>query len=204
MVRFRSVQASRKGTTQSLPSARTSQAPHYPDRGMALLWRRLGFEQKVAAVAAVLLIVSTFGQFSFVEAATVVSAGAVLALLRLRALGRHFHLPGGDGLVIMVAAGWCAVLIAARVLDRPLGQTVLALACTAVLAGAGLRERVRRPPDDISVPPPYEDVTAPVARDEDLTEPLARDDDSTLALPGERVRPVRNRPPRPEGPPRPR
>ena len=71
------------------------------------LWRRLGFEQKVAAVAAVLLIISTFGPFSMVEAGVILTA---LACWRCCApgRGRHFHLPFGDGTVIMAAAGWAA------------------------------------------------------------------------------------------------
>ena len=49
--------------------------------------RLLNPEQRVAAVGAVLLLVSTFGPFSFVEAAEVLIALGVLALLRARALG---------------------------------------------------------------------------------------------------------------------
>ena len=41
-------------------------------------WRRLNFEQRVAAVGAALLIVSTFGPFSFVELAIVLTGAAVL------------------------------------------------------------------------------------------------------------------------------
>ena len=178
---------------------------------MAYVWRRLGFEQKVAAVAALLLIASTFGPFSMVEAAMVLTGLGVLALLRARAQGRRFHLPFGDGGVLLLAAGWYAVLILVRVLDRPLGQTVLALACATVLAAAGLRERARRPSDDIaSSPGPGEaDATAPLHRDkdatqplrgdEDATQPLHRDEDETLALP-----PTGPRPPRPQDLPRPR
>ncbi len=117
------------------------------------LWRRLGFEQKVAAVAAVLLIISTFGPFSLVEAGVILTALGVLALLRARAEGRQFHLPFGDGTVIMVAAGWAGLLIVTRLFDRPLGQNVLALACAALLAAAGLRERAIRPRDDVAARP---------------------------------------------------
>ncbi len=67
---------------------------------MVQLWRRLGFEQKVAAVASILLIISTFGPFSLVEAGVILTALGVLALLRARAEGRRFHLPFGDGAVI--------------------------------------------------------------------------------------------------------
>ena len=118
------------------------------------LWRRLGFEQKVAAVASILLIVSTFGPFSLVEAGVILTALGVLALLRARANGRRFHLPFGDGTVILAAAGWAALLIVTRLFDRPFGQNVLALACAALLAAAGLRERAIRPPDDVPGPAP--------------------------------------------------
>ena len=112
-------------------------------------WRLLNFEQRTAAAGAVLLIVSTFGPFSFVEAAVIVVALGVLALLRGRAEGRRFHLPFGDGTVILAAGCWSALLILVRLFDRPLGQGLLALGCAAILAGAGARERAKRPPDDL-------------------------------------------------------
>ena len=40
-----------------------------------------------------------------------------------------------------------------RLFDRPLGQNVLALACAALLAAAGLRERAIRPRDDVPATP---------------------------------------------------
>ena len=111
--------------------------------------RLLNFEQRVAAAAALLLIVSTFGPFSFVEAGELLLAGGVLALLFARAEGKRFHLPFGDGTVIAVAGLWAGALIVARLLERPLGQNLLALACAAVLFLAGARERAKRPPDDV-------------------------------------------------------
>ena len=117
-------------------------------------WRRLNPEQRVAGIGAVLLIVSTFGPFSFVEAALVLTAGGVLALLKARADRRPFHLPFGDGTVIFAAGLWSALLIVVRLFDRPLGQSVLALGCAAILAGAGARERAKRPADDLPPPAP--------------------------------------------------
>jgi hypothetical protein len=35
-----------------------------------------------------------------------------------------------------------------RLFDRSLGQNLLALACAALIAGAGIRERAKRPVDD--------------------------------------------------------
>jgi hypothetical protein len=113
------------------------------------LFRRLGFEQRVAAVGALLLAVSTFGPFSFVELAEITIAVGVLALLRARALGKEFHLPFGDGTVIAAAGVWAALLIVVRLFDRPLGQNLLALVCAAVLAFAGVLERAKRPADDL-------------------------------------------------------
>ena len=83
-------------------------------------WQRLNPEQRGAAVGSLLLIISTFGPFSFVEAA-----------------------------VIVVAGVWCGFLILVRLVDRPLGQGLLALACAAILVAAGLRERAKRPMDDL-------------------------------------------------------
>jgi hypothetical protein len=122
-------------------------------REVPALFRALNPEQRIAAVGAVLLLVSTFGPFSFVEAAEVLTALAVLALLRARALGQRFHLPLGDGTAIAAAGLWAALLIVARLFDRPLGQNLLALACAAILVLAGLRERAKRPPDDLPAEP---------------------------------------------------
>ncbi len=44
---------------------------------------------------------------------------------------------------------WCAFLIVVRLFDRPLGQNLLALGCAAILLAAGVRERARRPADDL-------------------------------------------------------
>jgi transcriptional regulator GlxA family with amidase domain len=76
---------------------------------------------------------------------------AVLGLLFARAERRAFHLPLGDGTVIAAAGAWAGVLIVVRLLDRPLGQNLLALACAAILVVAGLREQAKRPADDLPV-----------------------------------------------------
>jgi hypothetical protein len=109
----------------------------------------LNFEQKVAAVGALLLAVSTFGPFSFVELAEILTAVGVLALLRARALGKTFHLPFGDGTVIAAAGVWAGLLIVVRLFDRPLGQNLLALVCAAILVIAGISERAKHPADDL-------------------------------------------------------
>ena len=114
----------------------------------------------MAGVGAVLLIVSTFGPFSFVEAAEVLVALGVLALLRQRAEGKRFHLPFGDGTVVLAAGCWAALLILVRLLDRPLGQNLLALACAGILAVAGAAERRKRPADDLPPEASAEDAGA--------------------------------------------
>jgi len=130
-----------------------------PDRGRAAVrrtpaasarvWRLLGPEQRVAAAGALLLAVSTLGSFSWVEGAELLVAAAVLLLLKKRADRAAFHLPFGDGMVIAAAGAWAAILILVRFIDRPLGQSLLALGCAGLLAAAGLRERAKRPADDL-------------------------------------------------------
>jgi hypothetical protein len=119
-------------------------------------WQRLNFEQKVAAVGAALLIVSTFGPFSFVEVAEILVGAGVLALLRARGEGKRFHLPFGDGTVVLAAGCWAALLIVVRLFDRPLGQNLLALGCAGILVVAGAAERAKRPPDDLPGDPDHD------------------------------------------------
>jgi len=142
-------------------------------------FRVLGLEQKAAAVGALLLIVSTFGPFSFVEAGEILIGLGVLALLFARAEGKRFHLPFGDGTAIAAAGIWAGLLIVVRLFDRPLGQNLLALACAAVLFLAGARERAKRPADDLPrerppspAPAPRREPGTPGAASEDVTEPL--------------------------------
>ena len=137
-------------------------------RGLPAAWRLLGPEQRVAAVGCVLLIVSTFGPFTFVEVAEIVTALGVLLLLKRRADGARFHLPFGDGTAIAAAGAWCGLLILVRLFDRPLGQNLLALACAAVVLGAGLRERAKRPMDDL---PETRLIPAEEAATERVSEP---------------------------------
>jgi hypothetical protein len=126
-------------------------------------WRVLGPEQRVAAVGSLLLIVSTFGPFTFVEVAEIATALGVLALLKRRAGGARFHLPFGDGTAIAAAGAWAGLLILVRLFDRPLGLNLLALACAALVLGSGLRERSKRPMDDLP-------ETRRIPRDEAQTE----------------------------------
>jgi len=124
-------------------SARVRAAAAMLARNARLTWRRWRNEQRVVAVLAALVIASTFGPFSFVELAQAVVAVALLVLLWARANGKAFHLPGGDGTIVAVAGGWLAFLILVRLFSRPLGQSVLALACALLLVAVGVRERSR-------------------------------------------------------------
>jgi hypothetical protein len=180
------------------------------------MWRAWNAEQRVAAVGASLLIVSTFGPFSWVEVAILLVGVGVLLLLRRRAQGRPFHLPFGDGIVIAVAGAWSALLILVRLFDRPLGQGMLALACAALLLAAGIRERARRPMDDL----PREQDTLweerPARRrrprsagpESEDTRALQADEEATVRLPAQKELPGMGDPqpyevPRPQDPPAP-
>jgi hypothetical protein len=150
----------------------------------------LGFEQRVAAVGSLLLVVSTFGPFSFVEAAEILAAIGVLLLLKRRADGYQFHLPFGDGTAIAAAGVWSGLLILIRLFDRPLGQNLLALACATVVFAAGFRERAKRPMDDL---PPE---TTPRPRPADAqTEWLEADEEHTQRIPRDAERTERLSPP---------
>jgi hypothetical protein len=63
--------------------------------------------------------ISAFGAVSFVEAAIFLVSAGVLVLVLTRADGGRFHLPGGDGTVILAAGLWASALIFYRVFDRP-------------------------------------------------------------------------------------
>ena len=118
-------------------------------RGLRPAWKLLGPEQRVAAVGSLLLIVSTFGPFGWVEVAEIVTALGVLLRLKRRAAGAPFHLPCGDGTAIAAAGVWAGLLVLVRFFDRSLGQSVLALSCAALIFAAGVRERAKRPMDDL-------------------------------------------------------
>lgn len=109
-------------------------------------WGALAPEQRIAAVAAIALLltmffpwyelqslnpkthaidsrsISAFGDVSFVEAAVFLVATGVLALLFARAERRDFHMPGSDGGVVIAAGGWATLLIFYRVFSRPAGH----------------------------------------------------------------------------------
>ena len=74
--------------------------------------------------------VSAFGAFSFVEAAVLLVAVGVIVLLLARGEGRAFHLPGGDGTVILAAGIWVCLLVFYRQFDKPSASQVQGTAAT--------------------------------------------------------------------------
>ena len=102
----------------------------------------------------------------------------VLVLLWARAERKAFHLPGGDGTVIMGAGLWVMFLIFYRQLDKPNGREegliqtsigvewgiFIAFLLGALLAYAGYRIRAAHVPEpvvDDQPPPEAETVPAP-------------------------------------------
>lgn len=142
-------------------------------------WRRMPPEHRLAAIASGGLFVAmflpwyqltvrtkdglastrltAFGDFSFVEAAVLLVALGVLVLLFARAERRAFHLPGGDGTIILLAGGWATLLLAYRAFDKPgdpqlsaVGLEwgfVFAFAAAGALAYAGVRLRAAHRPE---------------------------------------------------------
>ena len=113
---------------------------------------------------------TAWGEFSFVEAAVLLVAVGVLYLVYARSQRKAFHLPGGDGTVIMVAGAWAALLIIWRLFDTPEAQTIefglqwgifVALAAAVALSLAGARVRAAHRPE-----PPN-----PAAEEEDWERP---------------------------------
>jgi hypothetical protein len=143
-------------------------------------WRVMTPEQRLAVIASLALLVtmffpwyglqslnrrteaisshniSAFGDVSFVEAAVFLVAVAVVVIVFARAEGREFHLPGGDGTIVMVAGGWAGLLIFYRVFDRPAGHGYpvgiewgffLAFVAAGAVVFAGLRMRASERPE---------------------------------------------------------
>ena len=154
-------------------------------------WRVLAGDQRIAAAGALGLLVSmflpwyeksffvavsgrltgasdtvtAFGAFSFVEAAVLLVSAGLLFLLYARAERRGFHLPFGDGAIIMAGGAWVVLLVVIRFFDKPgvdapgrAAATVgiqwgmfVALAAAGAIAYAGWRIRnAHRPEPPIS------------------------------------------------------
>jgi hypothetical protein len=122
---------------------------------MGLPWYTKSFFDASGAKSANL---SAFGVFSFVEASILLVAAGVLYLVWARAQRKGFHLPGGDGTVIMAAGGWALALLIWRLFDKPdvsdRAATVgiqwgmfAALLAAGVLTAAGARVRAAHRPE---------------------------------------------------------
>ena len=122
---------------------------------MFLPWYEKSF---VAGGEAKTANLSAFGVFSFVEAAVLLVAAGVLYLVWARSQRKGFHLPGGDGTVIMGAGGWAVLLLVWRLFDKPdvndqaanIGiqwGMFAALLVAGVLTAAGARVRAAHRPE---------------------------------------------------------
>ena len=189
-----------------------SAAPADRARGVAArtggAWRRLTPEQRLAAITALLLLASmllpwyqetgnaivdgrlapiedsknAFQVYSFVEAAIFLVAAGILVLMFARGERRAFHLPGGDGTVVLAAGLWVMFLIFYRQLDKPDGRQegpinisvgvqwgiFIAFLLGALLAYAGYRIRAAHVPEpDLEAarpPTPHDPPTRPMRR----------------------------------------
>jgi hypothetical protein len=176
---------------------------------IARSWGVLDAERRIAALAACGLFVSmflpwyqqnavvnapraaplqsrnldAFQVFSFVEAAVLLVALALLYMLYARAQGREFRLPGGDGSVVLAAGTWTVLLLIFRLFDKPgisshgvAGNVgvqwgiFFALVAAGMVIYAGSRMRAaRRPGPPLQRPRP---PRASAPREEDVTEVL--------------------------------
>jgi len=175
-------------------------------RRLGPAWRALTPDQRLAGVAAGSLFLTMFlpwytkdtnavvkgrlqslgdtlvawEAFSFVEAAVLLVAVGTLVLLFHRGERRAFHLPGGDGTVLVAAGAWVCLLVFWRTLDKPDGQQeagfktdygvtwgiFVTFVAGLLLAYAGWRIRTAHIPEPVenNVPPPEaETVPAPAA-----------------------------------------
>ena len=206
-------------------------------------WRTLSPEERLAAGASLLLFatmflpwyqlnavvndrgggrllgddLTAFGVFSFVEAAVLLVAIAVLALLFARAEGRAFHLPGGDGTIVTIAGGWVVLLLVWRLFDKPnvTGSGVgnvgiqwgifFAIGAAGLLTLAGTRMRAAHRPepggaaDDGDDGPDFLDAEQRAARRRRAS--AAPGTEVTRPLPPEPEPPTRRRRARPAPPP---
>jgi hypothetical protein len=159
--------------------------------------------------------------FTFVEAAELLTAGAVLFLLFARAEGRAFHLPGGDGTMVTAGGAWALLLVIWRFFDKPdFGANSTAglhwgilgpLAAASVLLYAGQRIRIAHRPepplpgeDDYGPPPPApRRARQPTPADEALTQaaPTRVAEPPTEVAPPRRRRQYFDEVPEPDEPP---
>jgi hypothetical protein len=155
--------------------------------------------------------------FTFVEAAVLLVALAVLFLVWARSQQKGFHLPGGDGVAITLAGGWAELLLIWRLFDKPdvseraatvgiaWGMFAAMVAAGAVIV-AGARVRAAHRPEP---PNPAEDLDweRPARRQRSDRARAPRDPTAVTQVLGERptwegeVREPPGRAPRSDPPP---
>ena len=138
----------RHGMSEATPSSPRPARAQAAPRRLRAAWRELFGEQRLAAIAALGLIVTmflpwytqtgfvvspggtqkvedsliAFQSWGFIEASILLVALAVLLLLFLRGERRAFHLPFGDGIVIAAGGLWVMFLVFYRQVDKPDGS----------------------------------------------------------------------------------
>src|SRR3954449_8504185 len=110
--------ASAARTLRSLPpeSRMTGGAAAALAFSLLLPWYQVSFFRGSRAVPASR---SPLQVFTWVEAAILLVALAVLFLVWALAQRQAFHLPGGDGAVVTAAGGWALALLIWRLFDKP-------------------------------------------------------------------------------------
>ena len=157
------------GTLRSLPpeSRMTGGAAAALVFSMILPWYQVSFFRGKDAVTDSR---SALQVFTWIEAAILLVALAVLFLVWARAQRQAFHLPGGDGFVVSLAGAWALALIVWRLFDKPnvdeRAATVgiqwgifFALLSAAALVAAGARVRAAgrpEPPNPTAEEPAWE------------------------------------------------
>jgi hypothetical protein len=163
---------------------------------------------------------TAFGAFSWVEAAVLLVAAAVLYLLYTRSQQRAFHLPGGDGWTVTIAGAWTLFLLVWRLFDRPGVEQgsvgvqwglFATMVVAVVLAAAGQAIRAEHRPEPPN--PAADDPTWETPRDRQRTRRLPVDSSAVTSVlredrpswegepppPPERAKPVLPKPPPEEG-----
>jgi hypothetical protein len=157
------------GTLRSLPpeSRMTGGAAAALVFSMILPWYQVSFFRGKDAVTDSR---SALQVFTWIEAAILLVALAVLFLVWARAQRQAFHLPGGDGFIVSLAGAWVLALIVWRLFDKPgvdeRAATVgiqwgifFALLAAAALVAAGARVRAAgrpEPPNPTAEEPAWE------------------------------------------------
>jgi hypothetical protein len=157
------------GTLRSLPpeSRLTGGAAVALILSLILPWYQVSFFSNGRAVSDSR---SALQVFTWIEAAILLVAFAVLYLVWARAQRRAFHLPGGDGFVVSLAGAWVLALLVWRLFDKPgvdePAATVgiqwgifFALLAAGALVAAGARVRAAgrpEPPNPVAEEPGWE------------------------------------------------